>query len=230
MCDAHLNFIGEPISYGYAKENFPNSECPDTTPRPEKCPWCPSTNNPVNIPFGFKLLKEVDLSPQYAGGVEFKRNYTSLSYPNDFIVKGRGLGSQWRHSYERGIIRVYDYGNAAYVLRGDTSIGYFSSTLNGYISEADSADKLTALMSGTALTGWTYYDAKTEDTESYDAQGRLTSITSRKGVVQSLNYDGNGLLTQVTDSFGRTLSFTYDGAKRIDTMTDPEKPPGGIAS
>ena len=224
VCDARLNLWGDPISSGYAKENFPNSQCPDTTPRPEKCPWCPTptTENPVNIPFGFKLLKEVDLAPQYAGGVEFRRYYTSLGYGNEFIVPVRGLGKQWRHSYERGIITVYDYGNAAYVLRGDTSVGYFSSTVGGYVSEADSADKLTRLTDGAGnLTGWIYYDAKTEDTENYNASGKLTSITSRKGVVQTLTYDANGLLLQVADSFGRTLAFTYDTVNRIATMTDP---------
>lgn len=222
VCDARLTYFGDPLSVGYSKENFPNSQCPDTTPRPEKCPWCPSTDNPVNIPFGFKLLKEIDLPPQYAGGVEFRRYYTSLRYPNEFILPTRGLGNQWRHNYERGILTVFDYGNAAYVLRGDTSVGYFSSTVGGYVSEADSADKLTNLSDGLGnTTGWTYYDARTEDTESYNAQGRLASITSRKGVVQTLSYGANGLLLQVTDSFGRTLSFTYDSAKRIATMTDP---------
>ncbi len=222
VCDARLTYWGDPVSNSFAKENYPNGECPDDTPRPEKCPWCPSTNNPVNIPFGFKLLKEVDLAPQYAGGVEFRRYYTSLQYPNDMIVPTRGLGSQWRHSYERGIRQVYDYGNAAYVLRGDTSVGYFGSTVGGYVSEADSADKLTQSKDGSGnVTGWTYYDARTEDTETYSAQGKLASITSRKGVVQTLSYDTNGLLLQVADSFGRTLSFTYDTSNRIATVTDP---------
>ena len=222
VCDARLKPDGTPVSNGYAKENFPNSQCPDDTPRPEKCPWCPTIGNPVNVPFGYKVQKEVDIASQYAGGVEFRRYYASLRYPNEFIVPVRGLGKQWRHNYERGIRTVYDYGNAAYVLRGDTSVGYFSSTVAGYVSEADSADKLTQLTDGLGgLTGWQYYDARTEDTESYNAQGKLTTITSRKGVVQVLSYDANGLLLQVADSFGRTLSFTYDASNRIATMTDP---------
>lgn len=222
VCDARLSIWGEPLSSGYSVQNFPNSECPDTTPRPEKCPMCPTTGNPVNIPFGFKVLKETDVAPQYEGGVEFKRYYTSLRYANEMIVPVRGLGQQWRHGCERGIRTAYDYGNAAYVLRGDTSVGYFKSTVGGYVSEADSADRLTQLTDGLgAVTGWTYYDARTEDTESYNAQGRLNTIMSRKGVVQSLSYDANGLLLQVADSFGRTLSFTYDANNRIATMTDP---------
>jgi RHS repeat-associated protein len=221
LCDARLDISGEPFSAGYSPKNFPNEQCPDA-PRPEKCPDCPITANPVNIPFGFKLQKEVDLSPQYEGGVEFRRTYTSYGYPNEIIVPNRALGKQWRHHYERGLIVAAELNNAVYALRGNTAVAYFASTVNGYVSEADSADKLTKLtdVSGN-LTGWRLYDAKTEDVELYNAQGKLASITSRKGIVQTLTYDTNGLLTQVVDSFGRSLTFTYDTSNRIATMTDP---------
>jgi len=227
VCDARLGYWGDPLSSSYSKYNYanPDNPCPDATPRPEKCPFCPVTGNPVNIPFGIKVQAETDVAPSYPGGVEFRRYYISYKYPNENIVPLRGLGAQWRHGYERGIKAVAYY-NGAYVLRADTSVAYFYSTVNGYVSEADSADKLTKLLDGSGgHIGWQYYDARTESMESYDVNGKLTGITTRTGVAQTLTYDANGLLVQIEDSFGRTISFTYDATKRIATMTDPA---GGV--
>jgi RHS repeat-associated protein len=59
-----------------------------------------------------------------------------------------------------------------------------------------------------------------DNLESYDATGRLVSITSRSGVVRTLGYDASLQLSTVTDSFGHTFSLGYDLLNRVKTLTD----------
>ncbi len=60
-----------------------------------------------------------------------------------------------------------------------------------------------------------------DESERYDAAGKLLSITTRSGIVQQMAYDELGQLHTVTDSFGRSITFTYDALNRISTMRDP---------
>jgi len=66
-------------------------------------------------------------------------------------------------------------------------------------------------------TGFAITDAS-DTVESYDANGRLLSIASRSGVVQTMGYDGAGRLSSVTDSFGHSLTLSYDGQNRLSTV------------
>src|SRR5262249_27231965 len=50
-------------------------------------------------------------------------------------------------------------------------------------------------------------------------------IANRAGLTQTLTYDAQGRLTSVTDPFGRMLTLTYDTQNHIATMTDPA---GGV--
>ncbi len=67
-------------------------------------------------------------------------------------------------------------------------------------------------------SGFTVTDSN-DNIEQYDANGRLLSVTSRSGVVQTMNYDTSGLLSNVNDSFGHQLTFTYDTQGHLFTVT-----------
>lgn len=54
---------------------------------------------------------------------------------------------------------------------------------------------------------------------TYDAQGRLLSVTSLDGVVTSFTYNTSGDISQVSSSWG-TLTFSYDENHNITTVTD----------
>jgi YD repeat-containing protein len=71
-------------------------------------------------------------------------------------------------------------------------------------------------------TGWDYTTGE-DDVETYDAVGRLLSITTRAGLTQSLGYDARGRLKSVTDPFGRTLMFDYNPGDRVRSVTDPAR-------
>jgi len=89
---------------------------------------------------------------------------------------------------------------------------------------------LTELTDGQGThTGWTLTDGN-DTVETYDAQGRLLSITNRAGFTQTLDYeltvaeggdDDPATLDRVTGPFGRTLTFAYLASGKLDTLTDP---------
>lgn len=61
-----------------------------------------------------------------------------------------------------------------------------------------------------------------DNLETYDSNGRLLSIRSRAGVMQTLSYDGAGRLFNVVDSFGHLIGFEHDAAGRLTQVTTPD--------
>jgi YD repeat-containing protein len=66
-------------------------------------------------------------------------------------------------------------------------------------------------------SGYTLTDAD-DAIETYDTNGKLLSIMSRAGVVQTMSYEASGRLSTVTDTFGHTLTLTYDSQGRLSTV------------
>jgi YD repeat-containing protein len=69
-------------------------------------------------------------------------------------------------------------------------------------------------------SGYTLQD-ENDNVEAYDVNGRLLSVATRAGVVQTLTYDSLGRISTVTDSFGHSLILTYDGQNRLSTVNRP---------
>jgi len=91
-----------------------------------------------------------------------------------------------------------------------------SFTLNGtlIVSPPGSAIRLQQ-----TATGFTLIDAS-DNKEDYGTDGKLLSITSRGGIVQSVGYDGAGRLSVISDSFGRQLTLSYDSLGRLASLTN----------
>jgi RHS repeat-associated protein len=183
--------------------------------------------NPTNVATGNKLQLEADYAAA-PGGLVFQRYYNSQLWkgPNAPSANGPGyrsrLGPSWRSNYDRYIRFTNSVSIAtAYAYRFDGRTLYFNLVGDQFVADGDVADRLLRLSDSSGnILGWRYIVAATEEVESYDAVGRLITITSRSGVTQSLTYDGQ-LLQSVADSFGRTLSFGYDSSGRLATLTDP---------
>lgn len=124
--------------------------------------------------------------------------------------------SNWRGTYDRSIVRD---GNSLVVWREDGKGISFTFNGSAWTADADVTDRLVELGTGGVTTGWTYTTSD-DSQESYDANGRLTSITDRSGLTQTLTYSGTQLQS-VSDAFGRTLNLTYDARGRVETLTDP---------
>jgi YD repeat-containing protein len=67
-------------------------------------------------------------------------------------------------------------------------------------------------------SGFTLTDPS-DTVEAYDSTGKLLTVTSRAGVVQTMNYDTSARLSTVTDNFGHRLTLSYDTQGRLSSVT-----------
>jgi len=215
--------------------------CRVSTPKNAGAP-CPSCANPVHPGTGNKFQAEPDLTRVAGGQIGLVRFYNSGRPAFDKV-----FGGFWRHSYHRRILISAPPTLATYY-RNDGKEFRFTLQGSSWITDADVSDALTELKDAQGQrTGWTVRVADTDDTEHYDASGKLTAIERRSGLSETLTYadgtngstSGNGgfvldaagdptaellpkgLLLRVKDHFGRSLTFGYDSLWRIVKITDP---------
>ena len=196
----------------------------------------PLTKNPVHIATGNKFLTETDYVAAGAGGLEFKRYYNHGGVPEsqsawfgaNWFTR---IGKYWRHTYDRSILYVASGAlTTASAYRADGKVLAFNLYNGAFIAQADVDDRLEKLAGG----GWKV-TTPADAVELYDAEGKLLSITTRGGLVQTMAYSDEstpaaiapvpGLLIGVTDSFGHALGFRYNAASQLVAMTDPA---GGV--
>ncbi|MFO1324747.1 MAG: RHS repeat-associated core domain-containing protein [Burkholderiales bacterium] len=228
-CGTWQRQLGIGILDGLAVCNVANEEknaggCKD------RCP-APMVGNPINPGYKNKYQEEVDFVGAGSHSLSFVRHYNSKG-----PVAEAAIGAHWRTSYDRALVLKKPPGVATIrAYRPDGRLQLFTLMKYGSVApfapydpaavwttDADDADRVIRLVDGAgATTGWKYVSARNDETENYDASGRLTGIVARSGATQTLAYDAQGRLVTVTDDFGRQLQFAYDGNGRITTMVDP---------
>jgi YD repeat-containing protein len=67
-------------------------------------------------------------------------------------------------------------------------------------------------------SGYTLTDAN-DTVETYNTNGKLLTVASRAGVVQTLSYDASDRLSGVSDTFGHQLTLGYDAQNRLIAVT-----------
>lgn len=176
-------------------------------------PATPANGNPIHARLGYKWQQERDFTDA-SGRLRIERFYTSASK-----LDLGNLGSNWRHNFERSI-RLSPSGNTAYVLRSNGLELTFRRSGNAFVSDADISLRLTATFAtqGGSIASWTLVDNR-DQTEGYDAQGRLVSISYRDGQTLAFDYTTDGLLNRVRDTQGRALWFSYEQATNSAALT-----------
>jgi YD repeat-containing protein len=193
--------------------------------------------DPINAGTGNKIQTETDFVGTGAYPLRAERSYNA-----DPAAGASAWGVQWRGYYDRGVV-----GGGALTRAGGQQYTYVQIN-NAWTTGADVIGRLNEFTDSTgASTGWTYVNEH-DETEAYDATGKLLSITNRAGLTQTLTYsdgttgpnggyvldaNGNptatalpaGLLIRVADPAGRTLQYGYDASSRVVKMTDPA---GGV--
>jgi YD repeat-containing protein len=89
----------------------------------------------------------------------------------------------------------------------------FAINQGNIISAAGYATKLQKNQAGFTVTD------SSDNVEQYDANGKLLTVTSRSGLVQTMSYDGSDRLSGVSDSFGHQLILNYDAQGHLSTVT-----------
>jgi len=188
----------------------------------------PFTNNPINIGTGNKVLVESDI-PSTPGGLEFKRTYNSQDpYPH------AAFGVGWQHGFNQRLevattISGFYAGMAtAYRPDGRTLRFIRPTTGASWSSDADVAERMTDVLDvNNAVVGYQLVDGRSDRVESYNVQGALISLVdSRNGFTFTFTYDAAGRLFTVTDRSGRALQFAYDGISRITDVWGPDSVAG----
>lgn len=191
----------------------------DESGAPDFCP----VGNPVNQATGNKYQIETDYISSGPHPLIFQRFYNSKDNG-----PGSNIRSNWRSTFDRSVYitsTISDSFTQAIVNRQDGKSYFFTLNDNTWVPSPHVIGALVHLMDGAGnITGWQYTNSD-GDIETFNADGKLTSITNRSGIVQVLTYDAFGRLSSVTDSLNRNLALTYDNSNRLLTLTDPA---GGI--
>ena len=205
---------------GVHSESGPDFFC--ALPAKDRCETDARAGNPISANYANKI-ETVQL-----GVANF-----SMQYQGEGTATTRRLGRRWTHSFDR-TLAVFETSSAflavtspvIHAMRDDSTHWRFPSSANEVHATGFSQAKLLKTATGYRLT------LPDDSVELYTASGRLLSISTRAGVVQTLNYEANPPASQepkllsVIDSYGRTLTFTYNaanatlGANNISTVTD----------
>ena len=199
-------------------------KCNDSCCSPGGC--TSNGSDPIQTASGNLHEVETDFIGTGPFPLKFQRTYNSnRTYDNNPAPVGIG----WSHSYSaQVVVAPYPDGsvlNRATVYRPDGRVLQF--TLNGgaWVGDPDVSERLSVSLDGNGdLLGATYI-TNDDDVETYDAEGRLTSITNRGGFVQTLSYvDSAGHprdnVQSVTDPQGHRLTFGYNAADQLTSLTD----------
>ena len=187
------------------------------------------TANPINAGTGDKVEQD---------SIYHGEGTSSLTYRMSF-VSARG-GSQYHPNFAHGWFWTSGYDRRlapegaagattapadVYSTRIDGQLIDFRFISGSYKPDADIAHKLIRKTNaGGSTTGWQLISSA-DEIETYDAGGKLQSVTDAQGRTQTLSYDASGRLTTITDTFGHALTLAYDAQNRVSTLTQPD---GGV--
>ena len=176
--------------------------------QPEKNSGCGKAmvGNPCNAATGNKFQQEKDYIGAGVMPLRFERYYNSLGGAST------SLGAKWRGTYHRSLDIA---ANVIFARRQNGQRLRFIGNNNIWQSDRDVFIRLVNTNGLWELT------TELDEVERYNANGRLMSITTREGWVQTLSYNTAGQLSLVADPAGRVLSFIYDSSGRLTELTDP---------
>ena len=169
--------------------------------------------NPILPNIANKVAIETDYQGPASSPLHMSRIYNSQGVG---LVGWRGNG--WTHTYSASITTLNN--TSVRVQRADGQRLLYTLTNGVWTADSDVAWILSQQKNADGSTrGWTLM-AENDQTEHYDATGKLISLKNRAGYTQTLTYVA-GLLIQVSDTFGKQLNFSYNAAGQMTGMTDP---------
>jgi len=187
---------------------------------------CPAdggnSSNPIASATGNKRQQETDYVGAGVFPLHFVRVYNSHRVPDSRALP---IGIGWSHNYATRLEPVTDAAGSVVRLRAHRANGAIQtfSLVNGeWTAGSDVPERLTVILTGGSLASASYRRAD-DSVEAYNELGRLHSITSHDGLVQTLSYaSGAGIspyVQRVTDPQGRSLVFGYT-SDRLTSLTD----------
>ena len=172
---------------------------------------CQATKNPVDCATGEFWHGFDDLSiPGRGPALDLARTYSSLDASSN-----SPFGFGWNSTYTLSLAADPASG-AVQVTQENGSAAVFTPVSGGYAAPP----RVYATLAKNADGTWTFIRHQRERF-TFDASGRLTSVSDLNGYTTAVGYDSSGHLATVTDPAGRKLTVTTDGSGRITKVTDP---------
>lgn len=171
--------------------------------------------NPINFSQGFKAQAETDYT---SGMMAFSRIYRS-----DSSWTSNSLGERWRHNYSRSLnFFLIGSTNTVDVVDGrGATIRFQKSGSTWLASDADYQATFEEILDANSFVG--YKLTTPDDTEEiFNGSGQLTRIIYRADEAIDFTYDASGRLLTLSNEKGHTLTVGYDGANRINSLTTPD--------
>ncbi|MCI4567064.1 RHS repeat-associated core domain-containing protein [Lysobacter sp. CFH 32150] len=168
-----------------------------------------SVADPITIGIGNSFQQETDYARTGLSILEFERSYNALG------SKSKLMGNYWTTTFDRAVLPPAIAGEPTRVRRPDGRVIPFTLQGGQYMP-------LRPYFHGVLRangSGWQYV---TEDntTESYDSQGKWTTITDATGRTLTATYSSKPWLTKVTANTGESLTFAYNTYGQIISATD----------
>jgi RHS repeat-associated protein len=188
----------------------------------EAAPNGPSKGNPVSVGNGVKTQIEPDYEGEGPFPLEYTRTYLS------HLPNGSPVGHKWLASYQQRLVlpdgaTAMAAPEAIMAQRANGGWQQYNFRSGAYVTNGDNPERIERVTDGLArTTGWRLYVGD-DSVESYDADGKLLSVSNRTGLKHTLSYNPAGQLLQVADDFGRSLRFEHDSTTgQVTAMIDPE--------
>jgi RHS repeat-associated protein len=176
-----------------------------------------SAGDPINFAIGSLYDAETDYRSLGAFPLVLTRYYNSAD-----TTGVHKFGAKWRGSYGRSLVQTSS--TVATATRDDGKVLTFTLTSGVWTPDPDVNFRLTKTGSGWSLV------TDQDETETYDANGHLTTYANRGGqLTQTFGRDAQGRLVTVTDPFGRTLTFAF-ASPTSPLVTQMTAPDGGVYS
>jgi len=183
-------------------DDGPAGACGDTS--------TPLAGDPIVVATGQSFQSDADYRSPRSKGLTFQRFYNSADSTEGI------LGAGWQHTFSRRVDALPSNAAVAYVdvIRGSGRAVRFETAAGAWTADATEHSSLERLPGG-----WRYR-SNANELETYDAQGRLLSVTSADGYTVRVRRDAVGRVSTVEDSFGRSLALGYDADGRLSSLTD----------
>jgi RHS repeat-associated protein len=174
--------------------------------------------NPILPATAEKYQTEVDVTATGPTSLPFVRFYrSSRASEGSAVFTVSDLSSDWSHNHAARLMRSGSEAMGVVTLAtGEGGARYFTKSATAAAwKSTNSTDTLTEAPNGT----WVYRKADDDSTSSFDVEGKLRSVMSRRGWTVNYDYDGAGRLVTVTNGFGRTLTLSYAAGRLVTVST-----------
>lgn len=210
--------VDEPDNDGdecYTQPDIPKSQgdnCPQVNTNATSQPG-QACGDPIQLTIGNSLQTAQDYMGAGAFPISIVRTYNSRA------TTSGPLGANWSLGFSASVASIST--TQVKVISDSGKVLTFNLVSGAWRPDADVNARLTQSKDASGNTSGWLFQTGTDNTDTFDAQGRLIRRANRAGLAQTLSYDSQGRLSSVADPYGRTLTLAYDSQNRVATIKDP---------